>query len=445
MFKSSELNKAIQSYCASLAKGYKTESTEQFFSVTPPKETKLRQSIVMGSEFLQKINVFDVDQTEGEAVTVGTDKMSTGRAAANDGRFKGSTPGLSGNQYKLQETDTVIHMTWAMQAAWINAGSQGQFNKMVNTYTNQQIAADIVKVGWNGLGAARPTDPETYPLGQDVNEGWQAHVARLAPDQIVTEDADGNEIYFDPDGTTDTDGKALYTYKTLDSMANDLINNVLAENFINAPDLVVLVGRELVSAAQYKLYNEADKPSEHNDAQQLAKSIAGRPAYVPAYFPGKRMVVTSYKNLSVYNQNGTKRRKAKDNDDKARFESTYWRMEDFMVEQLEKYAAFDEHSIVIGPSSTATAAPVITTPPQDQTAVIGDWVTFTVVATNATSYEWKLDNGAPKAGPENSFEIDTTAMMPGEHTVTVTCIGEGGGKEASATLNLTTSAPAAEE
>ena len=225
MFKSTELSKAIQSYCSSLAKGYGAESTEKYFSVTPPKEVKLRESLILGSEFLQKINMFDVDQIEGSAVTVGTDKMSTGRAAENDGRFKGSTPGLSGNAYKLQETDTIVHMTWAMQAAWINAGSQGQFNKLVTSYTNQQIAADIVKVGWNGISAERPTDPDTHTLGQDVNEGWQAHVARLAPDQIVKDDGAGGEIYFDPDGTKDPDGNPLYTYKTLDSMANDLINN----------------------------------------------------------------------------------------------------------------------------------------------------------------------------------------------------------------------------
>lgn len=435
MFKSSELSKAIQSYCSSLAKGYSAETTEKYFSVTPPKEVKLREALILGSEFLQKINMFDVEQIEGSAVTVGTDKMSTGRAAENDGRFQGSTPGMTGNAYKLQETDTIVHMSWAMQAAWINAGSQGQFNKLVNSYSNQQVASDIVKVGWNGVSAERPTDPDANPLGQDVNEGWQAHVERLAPDQIVKDDGDGGEIYFDPDGTKDTDGNPLYTYKTLDSMANDLINNVLAEKHINAPDLVVLVGRELVAAAQYKLYNEADKPSEHNDAQQLAKSIAGRPAYVPAYFPGKRMVVTSYKNLSVYNQRGTKRRKAKDNDDKGRFESTYWRMEDYMVEDLVKYAAYDEKSVIIGPSDEAPAAPNITTPPADQTATVGDTASFSVVAENTTSYAWTVD-GNPEGTDSNSFDLDTTGQTAGSYTVTVTCTGDGGSKEASATLTV---------
>ncbi|NAW58488.1 MULTISPECIES: phage major capsid protein, P2 family [unclassified Vibrio] len=434
-FKSTALAKAIQSYCQTIAKGYSVDNTKHMFDVTPPKEVKLREAIIQGSEFLAKINIIDVDQTEGTAVTVGTDKLSTGRAGANEGRFQGTTPDLTGNAYKLQETDTMVRMSWLMQAAWINAGSQGQFNKAVNAYTNKQIAADIVKVGWNGKQASRPTNPETNPLGEDVNEGWQAHVERQAPNQIVKDDGAGGDIYFDPEGTKDANGAPLYTYKTLDSMANDLINNVLAPHHINAPDLVVLVGRELIAAAQYKLYNEADKPSEHNDAQQLAKSIAGRPAYVPAYFPGKRMVVTSYSNLSVYNQRGTKRRKVKDNDDKARLESTYWRMEDYMVEDLEKYAAYDENSVIIGPSNSAPAAPVITTTPSDQTVTVGQTASFNVVAENTTSYEWTLDT-APTGTDSASLDIDTTGMTAGDYTVKVTCIGDGGSKEATATLTV---------
>ncbi|NAX21270.1 phage major capsid protein, P2 family [Vibrio sp. V39_P1S14PM300] len=434
-FKSTALAKAIQSYCQTIAKGYSVDNTKHMFDVTPPKEVKLREAIIQGSEFLAKINIIDVDQTEGTAVTVGTDKLSTGRAGANEGRFQGTTPDLTGNAYKLQETDTMVRMSWLMQAAWINAGSQGQFNKAVNAYTNKQIAADIVKVGWNGKQASRPTNPETNPLGEDVNEGWQAHVERQAPNQIVKDDGAGGDIYFDPEGTKNANGAPLYTYKTLDSMANDLINNVLAPHHINAPDLVVLVGRELIAAAQYKLYNEADKPSEHNDAQQLAKSIAGRPAYVPAYFPGKRMVVTSYRNLSVYNQRGTKRRKVKDNDDKARLESTYWRMEDYMVEDLEKYAAYDENSVIIGPSNSAPAAPVIATPPSDQTVTAGQTASFSVIAENTTSYEWTLDT-APTGTDSANLELDTTSMTAGDYTVKVTCIGDGGSKEATATLTV---------
>ena len=111
----------------------------------------------------------------------------------------------------------------------------------------------------------------------------------------------------------------------------------------------MLVGRELIAAAQYKLFTDADTPTEHNAAQKLDKSIAGRPALVPAHFPSKMMLVTSLKNLSVYTQKGTQRRKVRDNDDKAQLESSYWRMEGYHVETLNKYAAFDTAAIEISP------------------------------------------------------------------------------------------------
>lgn len=435
-FKSNALSKAIKQYQIDLAKSYGVEDTKEMFDVTPPKEVKLKESIISGSEFLQKINVLDVDQTEGTAVTVGQDHMATGRAST--GRFQGGDVGLKGNEYKLQETDSIIKMTWVQQAAWINAGSQNQFNKLVTSYANKQIAADIVKVGWNGIAAARPTDPATYPLGQDVNEGWQAHVERLAPEQIVKDDGAGGEIYFDPEGTTNLAGEPLYTYKTLDSMASDLINNVLAEQHMEAPDLVVLVGRELIAAAQYKLYNDADTPSEHNDAQKLAKSIAGRPAYVPAYFPGKRMVVTSFNNLSVYNQRGSKRRKIKDNDDMARMESTYWRMEDYMVEDLEKYAAYDENNVVIGSIADATPPPNITTELADDSQIIGTDSTFTVVAENTDKYIWKF-NGKYVDEKTATLVIETDDLEVGVYPVEVECRGLGGSKTSTAELTVTAS------
>lgn len=338
---------AFKAYCKEIAKGYDTDSTVEFFDVTPPKESKLHQAIVRGSEFLQKINVIEVDQVTGQAVFIGSDQLSTGRV--ENGRFDGQTPEIDGYEYTLYPTDTIIQMTWVRQAAWINSGSQGQFNQLVNGYTNKQIAADIVKVGWNGEKAEKVSDPVENPLGQDVNEGWHARVKRLKPDCVVMDDGAGGQIYVDFDGLRDDTGALRSHYKTLDAMASDLINNYIAAHNVDASDLVVLVGRELIAAAQYKLYSEADKPSEQIDAQRLEKSIAGRPAYVPSHFPGKRMVVTSFANLSVYTQRGTKRRKVKDNDDKARAESTYWRMEGYMVEDLDKYAAFDESAIELGP------------------------------------------------------------------------------------------------
>lgn len=427
------LASAVRHYCSALAKGYSVEDTAHFFEVTGPKEIQLRNALMLGSEVLTRINMSDVQQITGEAVTVGRDRIATGRVKT--GRFAGITPDIYGDTYTLNKTDSVATMSWEQQAAWINAGSQNEFNNKLNSYANEQFSADIVRVGFNGTHCAESTDPETYPNGEDVNEGWHARALRLAPDQVVTV-ADGGIIYFDPDGTKDADGKPLFSYKTLDSMASDLVNNVLHERFRNAPDLVVLVGRGLISAAQYKLYTEADKPSEQIAAQKLDKSIAGMPAFVPPYFPANRMVVTSWKNLSVYTQKGSRRRKVKDNDDKGCLESFYWRMEGYMIESLEKYAAFDENAVVIGSKDGAPAAPVITAPLVDTSVVVGESANFTVAADNADSFAWSLD-GADLGESSDTLVLDTTGKSAGNYTVEVTAMGEGGSAVSSVTLTIT--------
>ena len=251
-------------------------------------------------------------------------------------------------------------------------------------------------------------------------------------------DNDASEIYFDPDGTRDAADNPLYDYKTLDAMASDLINNVMHPAFRDAADLVVLVGRNLIAAAQYRLYTEADKPSEHNAAQKLDKSISGRPAYVVPYLPGNRMVVTSLKNLSIYTQKGTKRRKTKDNDDLGRVESFLWRFEGYVVEEPLKYAAFDENSVVIGAKTPINIAkePKITTELAAQTVVIGTDVTLTVVAENANEYMWSVNGTMFDETTTGTTTISGDELALGELTVSVECIGLHGSKTSTAVLTV---------
>lgn len=429
--------KRIATLLSNTKKAYGLAKDGMYFSIDAPKETKLKKAIMESSDFLKKINILDVQQIKGQAVTVGSDKLSTGR---DKERFKGTTPDISGYEYELSVTDTVIHITWARLAEWANSGGQKEFEKKLMEYVTEQVGADMLRVGWNGTHAEKITDPAKYPNGEDVNEGWHARIKRLAPSQIVgaSFDNDESEIYFDPDGTRDAAGNPLFDYKTVDAMASDLINNVLHPAFRNAPDLVVLVGQNIVAAAQYRLYTEADKPSEHNAAQKLDKSIAGRPAYVVPYFPGNRMVVTSLKNLSIYTQKGTKRRKTKDNDDLGRVESFLWRFEGYVVEEPLKYAAFDENSVVIGaktPQNTAKE-PKITTELVAQTVTTGTDVTLTVVAENTTEYMWSLNGTVFDETTTGTTTISGDELALGKLTVSVECIGLHGSKTSTAVLTV---------
>ncbi|WP_415843122.1 P2 family phage major capsid protein, partial [Yersinia entomophaga] len=80
----------------------------------------------------------------------------------------------------------------------------------------------------------------------------------------------------------------------------------------------------------------------------LSDSIAGRPAMVPPFMPGKRMTVTTLANLHIYTQRGTRQRKAEFVEDRKQFENKYLRNEGYAVEYPELYAAIDESAVTIG-------------------------------------------------------------------------------------------------
>ncbi|MEN3159579.1 phage major capsid protein, P2 family [Alkalimonas sp. NCh-2] len=326
-------------YSASLAKAYETTDPSQQFAVTSPMETRLRAAMLDSVEFLGLITAMDVDQIKGQVVDVGSNVIATGRSSS--GRFT-SEQDVDGNTYELVETDSCAFVTWATMAAWANAGNEKQFMQLMSQNATKRFALDVLRVGFNGVSIAANTNPTTNPLGQDVNKGWHQLVKEKAPDQVVTD-----AIYFNPDATGEL---AEGEYKTLDAIVTEIKNTLIPEQFRTDPRLVVLVGSDLTAAAQTKLMNQADKPSERVAAQMMDKSIGGLKAYTPPFFPGKRLVVTMLSNLHVYTQRGTRQRKSENVEDRKRWEDKYWRFEGYAVEEYTAYGAIDEAAMNIGPA-----------------------------------------------------------------------------------------------
>ncbi|MCW6545528.1 phage major capsid protein, P2 family [Yersinia ruckeri] len=321
----------IDAYSAKLSQSYNVSDASRYFSLTDPKETLLRDALLETAEFLNMITVVDVDQLQGQVVAVGNPGIFTGRKEG--GRFIRPT-GVSGNEYKLVETDSGAALTWAMLSVWANAGDENEFFQRMQDFTNQSFALDMLRIGFNGKSVAKSTNPTENPNGEDVNIGWH---------ELVRQYKEGQQIISTP-VTLDAQGD----YKSLDAMASDLINAKIPQQYRNDPRLVVLVGADLVAAEQYRLYQKADRPTEKIAAQMLSDSIAGRPAMVPPFMPGKRMTVTTLANLHIYTQRGTRQRKAEFVEDRKQFENKYLRNEGYAVEYPELYAAIDESAVTIG-------------------------------------------------------------------------------------------------
>ena len=321
----------LNKYCVSVAKTAGIVDPSKQFSITPVIETKLRQAIQHSESFLKMISVQSVDQIKGQVVDVGSDKLLTGRK--KDGRFT-SNVGLDGNTYELTETDSGAAIKWATLTQWANSGSVGEFIKLMNNSITRNFALDMLRVGFHGKTIADTTDPVANPNGEDVNKGWLTLVKEKKPAQVLA------------NAKLDPVGKTAGSYKNLDSLVQDLINTTIHEVHRGSPDLVVLVGSDLVAAEQHRLLESADTPTEHKAAQSLAKTIAGKKAYTPPYFPADQLWVTTLKNLQILTQKGTQWRKARNEEDRKQFENSYLRMEGYAVGDLDKFAAIEAVTIV---------------------------------------------------------------------------------------------------
>ncbi|MEZ9233254.1 phage major capsid protein, P2 family [Vibrio amylolyticus] len=331
-----QATKLIQAYCLQLQKSAAVEGVdvEKKFAIAPPVETVLRNAIIQSDSFLKMISNIPVDQIKGQVVDVGTGMLVTGRNA--NGRHMAKM-GNGGHEYELVETDSGAAITWQMLTQWANAGSAKEFNKKMNQQITRMFALDILKIGFNGTSIAATTNPETNPLGQDVNKGWLTFVKERKPAQVLA------IAKLDPTGAT------ADSFRNLDALANDLKRQVIHEVHRESPDLVVLVGSDLVSYEQHRLLDQDNTPTEHKAAQSLSKTIAGMKAYTPPFFPADRMMITTPDNLQVLTQKGTQWRKAKNEEDRKQFENSYLRMEGYAVGDLDKYAAIEAVTIIDPP------------------------------------------------------------------------------------------------
>ncbi len=318
-------------FCTATLSAANAPQGTQTFNLTPPMEIKLRQAIMQSDAFLGMVSLLPVQQIKGQVVDVGDDGLSTGRS--DTGRFSVEV-GQSGNTYELTKTDSGAHIMWETMTQWANSGSKNEWLTMMKNAISRRFALDMLRIGFNGTSIAAKTDPVANPLGQDVNKGWLKIVKEKAAAQVLAS-AD-----LDPTGATQD------SYKNLDSLVQDLINTTIAPEHRQDPDLVVLVGSDLVAAEQHRLLEAADSPTEHKAAQSLAKTIAGKKAYTPPFFPANQIWVTNTKNLQILTQEGTQWRKQKNDEDELRFKQNHIRMEGYAVGNLKKFAAIEAVTVV---------------------------------------------------------------------------------------------------
>lgn len=230
----------LRQYHNGLRESYGATDGDRWFALSDPKETQMRNALLEESSFLNLLTVADVDQLQGQVVPVGSSGLYTGRVL--DGRFRKKV-GVSGNDYRLVETDSCAALTWQLLSVWANAGDENEFFQRVQEFTNQAFALDMLRIGFNGTKVAETTNAETNPNGEDVNKGWHQIVKEWKDgQQIITDkvvlDGDGTASALLPVKATGTGGAynlAPGYYRILPVAVDGISHVASEENWLTVP------------------------------------------------------------------------------------------------------------------------------------------------------------------------------------------------------------------
>ncbi|MDH2014434.1 phage major capsid protein, P2 family [Pseudomonas juntendi] len=291
-------------------------SATEKFNVAPTVQQTLEKATQESSAFLKAINIIGVDEQQGEALLAGVNGPVAGRTntSAGNRRNPANVAEMSKDSYSCVQTNFDTSFPYALLDAWAKFP---EFQVLLTNAIVERQALDRIMIGFNGKLVAVTTDRTANPLLQDVNKGWLQKIREGAADRVLDEGAVEGKIRV---GATKivkvagVDTEISGDYQTLDGVVFDAIQ-MLDPWHRSRPDLVVLVSRDLMHDKLLKAVEKgAASNQEENAAQEIVSRarLGGLPVVDAPFLPSGTVLVTFLKNLSIYWQEGARRRHVKD-------------------------------------------------------------------------------------------------------------------------------------
>ncbi|MBL0441861.1 phage major capsid protein, P2 family [Aeromonas veronii] len=330
-------------YTGQLAKLNAITSAMVQFNVQPSVQQTLETKMQESVEFLQMINVIPVNDMKGEKVGVGISSTIAGRTdTSTKDRQPNDPSALYDHSYECAQTNYDTMIGYAKLDAWAKFTD---FQTRIRDAIITRQGLDRIMIGWHGTSAAKDTDRNANPLLQDVNIGWLEHIRKDAPAQVMKEVKQGSgKIYIDP-----TNGD----YKNIDAVVFDVVSEMIKPWYQDDTDLVVICGRKLLSDKYFPIINDAGDNQNKLAAQVLVsqKQIGGLKAVRVPFFPEDALLVTKLENLSIYWQEGARRRHIEEEPKRNRIVNYESSNDAYVVEDYDCAALVE--NIVIAPKPAA--------------------------------------------------------------------------------------------
>ncbi|WP_374406505.1 phage major capsid protein, P2 family [Pelagerythrobacter sp.] len=293
------------------------------FALDPTSEQRLEDMQREEIAFLERINIIPVRDLIGQVIGLGVEDFIAKRTSEANLPRKPEYPGkLDDREYRLYDTEFDTKLPWQIIDAW------SKFPDFAQRYSRQvaiSIGLSRISIGWHGVTAAAQSNPVANPNGEDMNIGWLQKLRLERPDHVMGRALDGGT------GTATGAAAPVYIgknaaiadgdYKNLDALAYDLIAG-LPSWARSSTEHVVIVSQDLVDEKYFPMINRplsdtidggrAISDQVTYDIVKSAKQLGGRPAVVVPKFPDGTMAVTPLSNLSIYYQEGSRRRYIRD-------------------------------------------------------------------------------------------------------------------------------------
>lgn len=311
------------------------------FAVEPSVQQTLETKIQESSEFLGRINIIGVEELKGDKLGLGVTGPIASRTDTTAGdRQTRDVHELTDQGYECKQTNYDTHIRYNTLDSWAKFKD---FQTRIRNAVIQRSALDRMMIGFNGTSAAAATNLGANPLLQDVNIGWLEHIRVDAPTRVMD---DGAGVA----GASPILVGATGDYKNLDALVYDAFQTLLDPWYRNDPGLVAIVGRNLMHDKLFPLVSDPDAPTEilAADIVRSQRRLGGLPGVTVPYFPENAVLITRFDNLSIYYQNGARRRAVIDNPKRDRIEhyessNDAYVVEDYglvaLVENIELQAA----------------------------------------------------------------------------------------------------------
>lgn len=302
-------------------------SVAEAFTIAPSVQQKLETRIQESSDFLKAINIVPVNELQGQKLGLGTNGPIASRTdTTNDDRATRDASSLEGTGYQATQTNYDTHVRYATLDMWAKFPD---FQVRLSQVIQKQCALDRIMIGWNGTSVAANTNRVTNPLLQDVNKGWMQYLRDNAPSRVMHEGATAGKVKVAAAGGD---------YKNLDALVYDAYKSLLDPWHAEAGDLVAIVGRDLMHDKLFPLVSNPTAPTEMlaADIVRSQKRLGSLQAITVPFMRPSSVLITSLSNLSIYYQDGSRRRAVIDNPKRDRIETYESSNDAFVVEDLGK-------------------------------------------------------------------------------------------------------------